>query len=147
MIYPTSYVKMRFKMAKTLRKQCLDEIQKLARISAADEYGLVNCVSCNRRLHWKDADGGHYIAKGNSSYWSLVIENVHPQCKGCNCFGMKHGSAEGEYTLWMIDMYGEDFVRQMHKDKRKIRKLYTADYRKMLYEFKDLVKFHEGRLL
>ena len=134
-------------MAKTLRAECLEKAQKLARISAADEYGLVQCVSCNKRLHWKDADGGHYISKGSSSYWSLELENIHPQCKGCNIFGMKHGSAEGQYTLWMIDWYGHDFVRQMHQKKRDIKKLYTADYKDMLAEFNSLIKYHEDRLL
>ena len=47
----------------------------------------------------------------------------------------------------MIDKYGEDFVRQMHRDKRKIKKFYTADYRDMLKEFDDLIKYHEDRLL
>ena len=43
-------------------------------------------------------------------------------------------------------MYGEDFVREMHRDKRNLRKFYTADYREMLKEFTDLVKYHEERL-
>ena len=107
---------------------------------------MVQCVSCNKKLHWKDADGGHYIAKGDSSYWALEVENVHPQCKGCNCFGMSKGSAEGQYTLWMIDMYGQDFVRQMHQDKRKIKKLYKKDYEDMLQHFNELIKYHEERL-
>jgi hypothetical protein len=59
---------------------------------------------------------------------------------------MSKGSAEGQYTLWMIDWYGEDFVRQMHEDKRKIKKLYTADYKEMLEEFTRLIKYHEDRL-
>jgi len=153
MIYSKWYVKVRRsrqlqsnKMGKPLRSQCLIAIQKLARISAADEYGMVKCVSCDKRMHWKECDGGHYIAKGSSSYWALERENVHPQCKGCNGFGMKHGSAEGQYTLWMIDMYGEDFVKRMHRDKRNTKKLYTADYREMLIIFNDLIKYHEIRI-
>jgi len=59
---------------------------------------------------------------------------------------MSKGSAEGQYTLWMIDMYGEDFVREMHRDKRNVKKLYTADYKDMLKQFNDLIKYHEGRL-
>ena len=133
-------------MAVTLRSKCLTAIQKLARISAADEYGMVQCVSCDKRMHWKECDGGHYIAKGNSSYWALEVENVHPQCRGCNAFGGKYGSAEGQYTLWMIDYYDLDFVKQMHRDKHKPKKLYVADYREMLKEFNDLIKYHEDRL-
>jgi hypothetical protein len=136
---------------KTLRAQCLEAIQKLARISAANSNGYAQCVSCDPETHaswhhWKDMDGGHFIPKGSSSYWALEIENVHPQCKGCNGFGMKHGSAEAWYTLWMEDYYGKDFVEQMLRDKRKIKKLYAADYREMLADFKEQIRFHEERL-
>ena len=91
-------------------------------------------------------DGGHFIPKGSSSYWALEIENVHPQCKGCNGFGQKYGSAEAWYTLWMEDYYGKEFVQQMLRDKRKIKKLYAADYREMLADFKAQIKQHEDRL-
>ena len=136
---------------KTLRAQCLEAIQKLARISAANSNGYAQCVSCDPETHaswhhWKEMDGGHFIPKGSSSYWALEIENVHPQCKGCNGFGMKHGSAEAWYTLWMENYYGKDFVQQMLRDKRKIKKLYAADYREMLAAFKEQIKFHEERL-
>lgn len=138
-------------MPKTLRAQCLEAIQKLARISAANSNGFAQCVSCDPNTHaswhhWKDMDGGHFIPKGSSSYWALEIENVHPQCKGCNGFGMKHGSAEAWYTLWMEDYYGKEFVQQMLRDKRKIKKLYAADYREMLADFKAQIKQHEDRL-
>ena len=133
-------------MDTTIRSKCLKEMQKLSRISAADEYGMVQCVSCDKRMHWKDCDGGHYIAKGSSSYWALEIENCHPQCKGCNAYGMSKGSAEGQYTLWMINYYGLDFVEQMHRDKRKEKKIYAADYREMLAQFKSLIKHHEKRI-
>tara|TARA_R110000803_G_scaffold206581_1_gene273947 strand:+ start:81 stop:482 length:402 start_codon:yes stop_codon:yes gene_type:complete len=133
-------------MAKTMRAKCLEALQKLARLEAADDNGMVRCVSCNKHLHWKEAHGGHYIAKGSSSYWALERENCHPQCVGCNIFGMSRGSAEGQYTLWMIDYYGRDFVDKMHEDKRKLKKIYAADYKDMLAEFNKLIKHHEGRL-
>jgi hypothetical protein len=136
---------------KTLRAQCLTEIQKLARISAANSNGYAQCVSCDPKdmggwHHWKDGDGGHFIPKGSSSYWALEICNVHFQCKGCNGFGMKHGSAEAWYTLWMQDFYGHDFVEKMLRDKGKEKKLYAADYREMLANFKALIKHHEERI-
>ena len=43
-------------------------------------------------------------------------------------------------------MYGEDFVRQMHQDKRKLKKLYKKDYEDMLQHFNELIKYHEERL-
>jgi hypothetical protein len=133
-------------MKATPRSKCLKAIQRLARISAADEYGMVSCVSCDKRMHWKECDGGHYIAKGSSSYWALEPENIHPQCKGCNAFGMSKGSVEGQYTLWMINYYGIEFVEQMHRDKHKPKKLYVADYREMLAGFQASIKHHEKRI-
>ena len=134
-------------MPETLRAKALKTLQKLSRISAADDNGYCKCVSCGKLDHYKCMDGGHWIPKGSSSRWALDESNVNPQCRGCNAFSMKHGSAAAQYTLWMIDWYGEDFVRQMHQDKRKIKKLYTADYREMLKEFNELIKYHEDRLL
>ena len=134
------------KKPKSLRSQCLDAVQKLSRLKAADEYGMVQCVSCNAHLRWNVAHGGHYIAKGTSSYWALDERNVHPQCGSCNIFGMSRGSAEGQYTLWMIDYYGKDFVEEMHRDKRNITKFYAQDYRDMLADFNEQIKIHLKRL-
>ena len=138
-------------LAKTLRAQCLVAAQKLARISAANSNGYAQCVSCdpnelNSWHHWKDMDGGHFIPKGSSGYWALEVENIHPQCKGCNGFGMKHGSAEAWYTLWMEDMYGRDFVEEMLAKKTTPVKRYKADYEELLAGFVELIKTHKKRL-
>ncbi len=83
-------------MAKTLRKTALELIQLLARISAADDNGYCKCVSCGTIKHYKEMDGGHYIPKGASSYWSLKLENVKTRCKGGNGLGRKQGTATQE---------------------------------------------------
>ena len=129
-----------------LRAKCLVAIQLLSRISAADGLGFAECVSCGKHQNYKSMDGGHFIPKGSSSFWALKIENVHPQCRPCNAFGMKHGSAAQSYTLWMQDYYGRDFVENMLYTKNNISKLYKADYEDMLKQFNDLIKFHKDRI-
>jgi len=131
---------------KTLRAQALETIQKLARIEAADDNGYAECWSCGRMYHYKDMDGGHFIPKGDSSYWALEKENIHPQCKGCNVFRMKYGTAAQEYTNKMNDFYGRDFVEKMLRDKKKIKKIYSAEYREMISEWNELIKEHEKRI-
>ena len=134
-------------MAKaTPRSKCLTAIQLLARISASDDNGYVACVCCGKVDHYKNMDGGHFIPKGSSSYWALEIENVHPQAKGCNNWGMKHGSAAQGYTLFMIDTYGRDFVDHMLATTKNIKKLYKADYVDMLKEFNELINHHKNRI-
>lgn len=131
---------------KTLRAKCLEAAQLLARISAADDNGYAACVSCGIKHHYKDMDGGHYIAKGKSSYWALEPENIHPQDKGCNGFGMKFGNAESLYTLWMIDNYGREFVDHMHATTKNTKKMYKADYEDYLKKTNELIRFHEKRI-
>ena len=133
-------------MAKTLRAKCLEAAQKLARISAADEHGYCKCVSCGKVDHYKHMDGGHFIPKGKSSYWALRIENIHPQCKSCNAFGMRHGTAAQSYTLWMQDYYGKEFVEKMLAHTSQVCKMYKKDYEDLLKEFNELIKYHEERI-
>lgn len=133
-------------MPKTLRAKALETIQKLARISAADDNGYCKCVSCGKLDHYKNMDGGHFIPKGSSSRWALEESNVNPQCKGCNGFSMKHGSAEAQYTLWMIDWVGKDQVEYMLATKNDPIKFYAADYREMISDWSEQIKAHERRL-
>jgi len=121
-------------------------LQQLVRMKAADDNGMANCVTCGKSVHYKDADGGHFIPKGSSSRWALEECNVHLQCKGCNGFGMKHGSAAQNYTIYMIDLYGKDWVEHMLATKNAVHKLYKADYDDMISEYKAQIKIHEERL-
>jgi len=134
------------KTSAMLRQECYRAIQKLARISAADDNGYCVCVSCGVTKHYSQMQGGHFIPKGNSSYWALEIENIHPQCAGCNMWGMRHGSAAQEYTLWMEDMYGREFVEEMIAKKKQAVKRYKSDYEELLAEFLELIKTHKKRL-
>lgn len=133
-------------MSETLRKKALKSLQLLARIAAADDNGYAQCVSCGVVNHYKDMDGGHFLPKGKSSYWALEVENVHPQCKGCNIYGMKYGSAAQNYTVWMQEYYGKDFVDEMLRDQRKIRKISAAEYKEMTAEWNALIRNHERRI-
>lgn len=79
--------------------------------------------------------GGHYIPKGKSSYFAFSDDNVHVQCPGCNLYGMKHGIAAHNYTMFMIETYGKAYVDQMLADANKPIKLYAADYRDMIKHY------------
>ena len=59
---------------------------------------------------------------------------------------MKHGDAAQRYTLYMIDMYGRDYVDDMHSKKKNLRKYYIADYRAMLKDWNQQIKEHLNRV-
>lgn len=136
------------KTVQALKKQALELLQKLVRLKAADDNGYVSCVTCGTTRQWNDAmQGGHFIAKGNggSNEWALVEENVHPQCAGCNGFGMRYGNAETAYTLYMVDMYGREKVDIMlHRNLTK--KYGRFELEIMINDYKQQIKFHEERV-
>lgn len=129
------------------RADALKAAQLLARISAADDNGYCTCVTCGYTGLYNDYfDGGHFIAKGSSSYWMLDPRNIHPQCKSCNGNGMKFGNKEAAYTLWMIDKYGRDFVDHMQVMKSKVIKRSQAGYNNFTAEARAEIARHKKRI-
>lgn len=127
---------------KTIAKLADDNavlLQKLVRLKAADEHGMCECASCGTRKHWKEMQGGHFIARGNNAT-KLMEENVNPQCQGCNAFGMKYGDAEKKYTLWMIDIHGRDFIEEMMATKGKVFRFIRGDLDAMKIELNQRIK-------
>ncbi len=133
-------------MKSTPRKKAMEALQKLARLESADHNGYCRCVSCRSPWHWKEGDGAHFIAKGHSSYWAMRKENVHFQCKYCNGWGMKFGTAAQEYTVWMIREYGKDFVDDMLSTTKKSVKIYKKDYLEMTQKWNEEIRFHLDRI-
>ena len=73
-------------------------------------------------------------------------ENIHPQCAGCNCFGMKYGNAEAQYTVYMQEMYGTDFVQNMLDTKSEVVKLSRIDLEDSILRFNEQIKYHKERI-
>lgn len=81
----------------------LDKIfSEYIRIRDSDEYGFIRCISCGRRVHWKEADAGHYIPRSHkSTRWNE--KNVNTQCRQCNRY--ENGNLEA-YRIGLIKKYG-----------------------------------------
>ena len=134
-------------MSAKLKQQCLTALQLLVRLKASDDDGFCTCVTCGVRRHYKDKmQGGHFLPRGSAH--GLLEENVHVQCAYCNLWGMKSGgSAAQAYTLYMIDMYGKEFVEELISTKSQVVKRTAADYRDLLAELKQRIKIEEDRIL
>ena len=129
-----------------LRKKALELAQKLARLEGADDNGYCTCVTCGVVDHYKCFDGGHFISKGSSSRWSLDDRNIWPQCKGCNGFGMKDGTAQITYTIYMQEKYGVDFVDEMLATKKDLFKISTAEYRDLISDYTQRINAELNRI-
>ena len=115
---PTSTKPKKQKTVAKLREEAAVLLQKLVRMKAADENGLASCVTCGKRQHYKEMDGGHFISRKWTAT-KLVEENIHPQCKGCNQYA---SGKYDDYALYMVDTYGIEMVRELNDKKRELCK-------------------------
>lgn len=127
---------------KTLRA-LIDDVAKLLQkhvrlkaAVAANKDGFIECVSCNKWFHWKDMQGGHWIERGKQAT-KIMEENIHPQCKGCNQYGMRHRTHVREgYSKYMRDMYGDEFCDEMLVNSKKPIKYFRPDLEDMVKELR-----------
>ena len=108
-------------------------MQKHVRLKAADSNGLCQCVTCGKRKHWKEMQGGHFIERGKAH--KTLEENIHPQCPYCNQYGMKKASVVLAYRRYMVDLYGEKFVKFLEDTANDVVKRFRPD---LVAEIKDL---------
>ena len=120
-------------------------LQRLVRMKAADDCGYAQCVTCDKYFHYKCMDGGHFISR-NHTATKLVEENIHQQCKGCNGFKMKDSQTVLRYRQWMVDMYGEKGVKDLEALSYETKKFTRAEVADLVADFKQQIKYHEGRL-
>ncbi len=67
----------------------------LVRLRAADHASQVQCVTCDRRGHWRNFQAGHYMSR---SHWATRYDwdNVAPQCQPCN-----YGQQQPRSRKWL----------------------------------------------
>lgn len=123
------------KSLKTLKKESARLFQLYVRLRDSDCEGYGNCCSCGKNVHYKQADGGHFISRG---YLCTLFneKNVHLQCKRCNLMG---GNASG-YSLFMLDKYGKEEIERLNIEKNTPTKYSTTFYELFIMDFKEKIK-------
>ncbi len=137
------------KKTKTIAKIVEDAavlLQKLVRLKAADDLGYCRCVTCGQVLPWnKGIQGGHFIDRRHK-VTKIMEENIHPQCAYCNGPMANQGMVKGRYTIYMQEMYGNDFVVDMLNTKGQTKKFYKEEVFEIMEDFNAQIKAHEQRL-
>lgn len=83
----------------------------------ADHDGIVKCVTCDSKLHWKESHCAHFMERANkATRW--LEENLHPACPSCNVFRKEYHKRE--YTLFIIDMYGREKIDEFKSLARSV---------------------------
>lgn len=92
------------------------------------------CVTCGKTQEWKKMDCGHYWSRRyKGTRWEE--KNCAIQCKGCNLFNQ---GASPQFTLYLIEKYGEEVLTLLAAKKNSLTKL--ADF-----ELKELIKIYKQK--
>ena len=124
------------------KQKAMTLIQKLVRMKASDDAGFCQCVTCGVVKHYKEMQGGHYISRKYNAT-ALLEENIHVQCASCNCF--KNGNMDA-YALYMLDMYGREFLDELNQLKHSVRKYTTAELKEIQADLRQQIKEQEARI-
>jgi hypothetical protein len=108
-------------------------LQKLVRMKAADSEGYITCITCEAKVHWKKADGAHFISR-KYGHTKDCEENVHASCKQCN--GWPDNYTYENYDSYMVAMYGREFINEL----KILSKIPKKRYRSELLEEKEELK-------
>ena len=113
-------------------------LQRIVRMKAAVHSGseFIQCVSCGKSGSWKEMQGGHFVPRGSAGT-KLLEENIHPQCRQCN--GPRGGNLIG-YTVYMLDMYGPEFIKELERMKLAGKKWSRPDLIEQIAELREREK-------
>jgi hypothetical protein len=102
------------------------------RLSNADNNGYCTCVTCNKKIYWKEIQAGHFMSRKHYSIrWDE--RNVKPQCKACNVF--RYGE-QFKYSLYL----GQDLSNELHSLSHKTIKYSNVELLDMIKYYSELVK-------
>jgi hypothetical protein len=86
-----------------LLHKCDYLFSRYIRQSYADNEGQVKCFTCDKKLHWKDIQLGHYLPRANYFARFDFFAN-RPQCEGCNVY------KNGNYNVFTERLKKENSV-------------------------------------
>lgn len=102
------------------------------RLSNSDDKGNCQCVTCNKTLHWKEIQAGHFMSRRHySTRWDQ--DNVKPQCKACNIFGQ---GKQYEYSIYLGKSVSDDLLAKS----RQLVKYSVVDLQNMIDYYTNKLK-------
>jgi len=81
-----AFKKVRLQSVSTLKKKADKVVSIFVRRSHANEHEMVRCYTCGSLKHITLIQCGHFISRNNSAT-RYDLENLRPQCAGCNIWG------------------------------------------------------------
>ena len=120
-----------------LKKKLWKVFSEYIRRRDADWKGYVKCCTCGKRMHWKEADAGHYKSKNQGLAVYFLEYNVHPQCTGCNRF--RHGNLTS-YAIYLQERYGDDILKKIEWSAHQHIKINSKEYENLIKLYKEKIR-------
>ena len=110
----------------------LDKIfSQYIRLRKTDQDGFGFCYTCDKKIHWRKVDAGHFMGRGSmNTRWDE--ENVQFQCKGCN--GFRSGE-QWVYSQRLDYEYGNGTAATLFSLSKQTRKFGEIDLKEMIIEY------------
>lgn len=115
-----------------LREQLDRVFSVYIRLYYADWSGFVECYTCTTRLHWKNAQCGHFIRRGHSSV-RFHKDNARPQCQSCN---EHRGGMERVFEERLRIDLGDEVVDDLIRLGRQEKQYTEGEYRDKIAYFR-----------
>ncbi len=115
------------------KNACDKAFSRFVRLSCADKYGMINCITCDKRKMWNEVDCGHFQTRSKLSVrWLYEPENglinAAAQCKGCN---MSNGGHSYQFGKKIDALYGSGSADTVVFMSNQIRKYSVQELRDM----------------
>lgn len=126
-----------------LKKELFTLVQLLARLEDVDPTGFGYCISCWKKINWREGDGWHYISR---TYMSTAFDlrNIHLQCKHCNW--QLHWNLI-EYRKNLIRKYWIDLVEELEKKKHETKQYTVEELQSLINDTKRLIEIERKKLI
>lgn len=132
------------KRLRILRSKCWEAMSLFTRLKWADAKGFSKCVTCGKRLHYKQLNAGHFIHGTPSHCYKFDYNEfiVNPQCVRCNKW--LHGNLIN-YVTFITLKYGAEMVKQLQLEAARKYKLTEEELIKLLPELEaKVIKAQHG---
>ena len=107
------------------KKSAWEWFSRFIRLRDTESDGLAQCITCWTKKHPKDGDAGHFISRRHNATLFMEI-NVAFQCKRCN--NPRWGNTHPAFREALIDMYGEEIVRDIEKEALTPKKFTDTEF-------------------
>jgi hypothetical protein len=116
-----------------VKKKADKAFSEAVRIRDSDQFGFLDCITCGRHLHYKDAHAGHFQSRRYSSTRFDPL-NVNGQCPGCNMFG---AGEQYKYGKALDLKYGDGTAERLEKKAQEHHKLTIGELEEIIKESKE----------